>query len=487
MEKLAAQHSPQSPFSFTTNNSRQIETEFTRFQQVNSTPKLSPEPETDTEEVSLSIQEAEETRISMSPSSQETILDNGRMIEAEQACFLRKTCIILASMIIWIVLTIEETLPQRKLETLGLIAFCCLTYNLFENVIFCMKHNLISNGSKLRLFDIIDGVLALYFLLAIKFSDEEGSSRYLLILSPCICLASVIIYLKMARSNNIKVPLIKGICYAVQISLIAAKLQGYDTLDWITVFVPFGLYLTGYQIYGSYILAKSSIRLYRQVEIEDLSFVRACVRMSCDVVHYGLVFITFGVFIDLWHQATDKEMNESIRLLLAVMQLYSGLSLAFAVIFFKFVREYDPELSENFDEENSTSRIKPEFSREKYSLVPQDGLFICSFLKISPTYFVRVDENPQEMKFQGEEEDKLALRVDEIDEVSCYICEENQPDVIIMGCGHGGMCKGCVLLSMEKNSSCMQCRKPAQSIYLIKNENKDSGMVEACEVFSIDY
>jgi len=199
------------------------------------------------------------------------------------------------------------------------------------------------------------------------------------------------------------------------------------------------------------------------------------------MTHYGLIIIVFGVFVDLWNEAAIKEFRQSINIFLVILQVYNGFSLTFAVIFYRYLRKYDPELCENSNERSITSPNKPDLSREKYSLVPQKELLCCNFLKISPTYFIKANDT------QNHNSKERSFESMETEEQCCYVCEENQPDVIIMGCGHGGMCKKCVLLSMEKNNNCLQCRKPAQSIYQIKNEDKALRILEACEVFTIDY
>ena len=125
------------------------------------------------------------------------------------------------------------------------------------------------------------------------------------------------------------------------------------------------------------------------------------------------------------------------------------------------------------------NNIKQEDSKKKHSFVPQKDLLVCDFVKVSPTYFV---------KPEGEIEKDTVVRSEEAEEeVCCYICEENKPDTILMGCGHGGMCKDCALLSMKKNNNCMQCRKPIQSIYQITEEDKSTKVVKASEAFSIGF
>jgi len=485
MQGISTQNLPLPTLYRPSNNPHDSETELPSLQQRNPTPQIPSEAETETDphHPSLPAEQPGNLRALMPRGSQRTSglranLEYTGLIETEQDCFLRKTCVIVASMIIWVAMTIKEDSPDKRLEFMGRIAFCGIIYTTLENILICVRQDLAINHIKERLFDIIDGVLALCFLIFLQLWDEVSPHKYLVISLLWACLISVVLYRRMGARFPV---LIRGICYAVQISLFATKLQGYNTLDYSIILIPAGLYLAGHQIYGSYILVfKSSIRFYRQVGLEDLSFVRSCLRKSWNVIHYGLIIIVFGVFVDLWNEAAIKEFKESIRTPLTIMQVYNGLLLAFSVIFFRYMRKYDPELCEN-SENSTTGRIKPNELKEKYSLVAQDGLLICNFLKISPTYFVKAD-GPQDQKNQ-----ETSFEWNEAEETSCYICEENQPDVIIMGCGHGGMCKECVLLSMEKNSSCMQCRKPAQSIYQIKNEDKALRIVEACEVFNIDY
>jgi len=68
----------------------------------------------------------------------------------------------------------------------------------------------------------------------------------------------------------------------------------------------------------------------------------------------------------------------------------------------------------------------------------------------------------------------------------CYICELNQPDSILMGCGHGGICLDCAKKSITKKMNCMECRKLVHSIYQIKKDvSEKDRLVKASEVIKI--
>jgi len=68
----------------------------------------------------------------------------------------------------------------------------------------------------------------------------------------------------------------------------------------------------------------------------------------------------------------------------------------------------------------------------------------------------------------------------------CYVCELSQPDCILMGCGHGGVCLDCAKKPITKKMNCMECRKPVRSIYQIeKDVSEKNGLVKALEVIKI--
>lgn len=464
---------PHENYPFPNDNMIESESSSVSFQVPNSIPESS-------------VQQPTEIRIPVFSSDQEEGFgsqespSNGERIREEQASFFRKIFAILAGIIAWIILAIDETDNVKKMENLGLIALSCLAFCTVENLMFCIRQYLTGKNYKELLSDALDGVLAGSFSLAVMCWDEESTSKCWLFISPFLYLIYTCKYIKEAMSSSRAdkhMKIFMMVCLTIQVSLITAKLFGYLAfMSWTTVFFPLGCYLVGHQIYGSYILVKLSVKLFKEGEIENLSFIRGSFRMSCNVVNHGLILLVFGIFTDLCSQIEEGEdIQGPLGKLLLFAECLNGLLLGYALIFFKLVRGLDPELSDEFDQE-IISHAKSDSLTKKYSLVPQkDGIPIGKFLRISPTYFVKTDEN----------QDNKEQEISETEEINCYICEENEPNIILMSCGHGGMCKGCVLQSMKKNNSCMQCRKPVSSIYQIKKEEKRSGIVEACETFTI--
>jgi len=179
-------------------------------------------------------------------------------------------------------------------------------------------------------------------------------------------------------------------------------------------------------------------------------------------------------------QADDEENKEWIRSVLTIAQYYCCFFFGYTLIFFKLSRDFGIDLSQHL-EVNSVNFPKSRRRRKGHSIKPTKKLVISYFSKLSPTYFSKIETE------EDEKEEDLEIRkpIEILEESPCYICETDQPDIILMGCGHGGMCKDCVLVSIKKNNSCMECRAPIQAIYQIAKENKERGRVKAYQIFNI--
>ena len=107
---------------------------------------------------------------------------------------------------------------------------------------------------------------------------------------------------------------------------------------------------------------------------------------------------------------------------------------------------------------------------------------VSYFTKISATYFSKIGHEEKD-----EEEGLVRRSLGMEEEHPCYICETNDADIILLDCGHGGVCKECILLSMKKNHNCMNCRRPVHSIYQIEKEIDGTRMVKAREAYTVVY
>ena len=398
----------------------------------------------------------------------------------KQACFLRKICGLLASTSVWVVLALNEADFDTKLESLFSIICCCLAYVTFENLFLCMAQELPEEDYKERIFDVIDGILALYFLMIIMFCDKEAMSKYLLMVSPCLYLVLTSVYVnQLGETSVIKrcSKVFRRLLCCIQVWVITAKILGYITLGWMSVFIPSGLLLLGLQLYGSYTLVKSAIQLFNS-QLNAFYFMQRCVKMSWYLLYCGFYTLALAILLCLCQESENVKNKEFMGTLLTITEYYCGFFFGYTLVFFRLMKKFDIDLRLEQEE------IKVNVQKRKLSIKIQKEGEISFFKRISPTFFILTKKKSVRSQDTIEEE-MNSSRSTGIEEPLCYVCETNSPDVILVDCGHGGMCKDCLLLSMKKNNNCMECRRPVRCIYQIKSEEAKTGIVEAVETFNI--
>jgi len=52
---------------------------------------------------------------------------------------------------------------------------------------------------------------------------------------------------------------------------------------------------------------------------------------------------------------------------------------------------------------------------------------------------------------------------------SCFVCESNEADAVVMECGHGGMCYECAMLGWQTSNKCHICRREIKSVLRVRN------------------
>jgi len=69
----------------------------------------------------------------------------------------------------------------------------------------------------------------------------------------------------------------------------------------------------------------------------------------------------------------------------------------------------------------------------------------------------------------------------------CIVCYTNNPDAVLMPCGHGGICYDCALSVWENDVGCYLCRMEITEVYQIgKNKNKYCDVVASTKLIRCD-
>lgn len=80
--------------------------------------------------------------------------------------------------------------------------------------------------------------------------------------------------------------------------------------------------------------------------------------------------------------------------------------------------------------------------------------------KVSENYFKPKDKNAE----NKDASDKPILGADE---GLCLTCMSSPSDIMIMPCGHGGMCQTCIKIYLKDKDECFMCRVKMEEIYLL--------------------
>ena len=400
--------------------------------------------------------------------------------EKKQARFLRKACVILFASFFWSVLAQNEPALEARIGNLLLVACGFFIYTTFSDIFYCLTQSLSLESFEEQVLGVLEGFLSLCFLFVILFLKDKDAGKYLMIGSACIYLLLASLYVRRFSSKKRKI--VRKLTFTIQISLVVAKVLGFISLKWMEVFVPLGLYLGVHQILGSYRLVKLLIKFCRQMKNEEIDFpwfIRNAIQISWLLFYNGLGSLALAIVINLCQQADHEPNEDFMGTVLTITQYYCSFFLGYTLIFFKLTKDFGLDLSE----EEPLSPTKSSIKIKGFYLKPQRDPVVAQFMKISSTYFSKISDNEE----KDDEEGLIRRSVKTEEDHPCYICETNEADIILMDCGHGGVCKDCVLLSMKKSRNCMGCRTPVQSIYQIEKEPENTRIVKATEIYSIIY
>ena len=107
---------------------------------------------------------------------------------------------------------------------------------------------------------------------------------------------------------------------------------------------------------------------------------------------------------------------------------------------------------------------------------------------LSPVKRRILTETRLRSQFSADDIDKMVTPLKEPDQNQsiaednlCYICYENAPNAVLMGCGHGGVCYECALELVKKNKNCMECRGEIDTVYKIDPNRKFFDIITAQE------
>jgi len=95
--------------------------------------------------------------------------------------------------------------------------------------------------------------------------------------------------------------------------------------------------------------------------------------------------------------------------------------------------------------------------------------------------YLSVDDLEGLKTFKPKENKEEAIQEENL----CYLCCIEEPNAVLMGCGHGGICYGCAVILMTKQNKCMECRGKVSEIYKVDPNPKLSDVIKGIEICKV--
>lgn len=252
----------------------------------------------------------------------------------------------------------------------------------------------------------------------------------------------------------------------VQLALIAMKFAQVITISWnyaLIFFMAAAIYLTVLGLLMSVILSCSVFGfLYRELEPWK---VKSLIWMTWYYLWSGLVFIYLikGIVhfygeedffaIPVGNYVTYQSGSYEIIYVAAVMLiLFSVVNLVLHVLWKDDIKRFLAKI------------IYKNELRKEISLRFLTKSFTFRLIQVSATYFMR----PDAAKAGGEGR-PAPEQPRERETEPCIFCYEEPPNIMMDPCGHGGVCKGCIVKYLKGNEGkCPFCKCIISRLFLIE-------------------
>lgn len=342
----------------------------------------------------------------------------------------------------------------------------------------------------------------IYFLGFFLYLSHQITTKFLLLYSlPYIMLATFLFF--YSSEDDIYLSQKKfSIFEAFQLFLIAFKFSQISFIDWnyaLIFFMTASIYLTVIGLLLTIILSCSLFGfMYRDLEAWKI---KSLIWMTWYYLWSGLIYIYVIKGIIQFYSEDNmyerpyiedytkyKSNTYDILLGSAIMMIFfSIINLAMHIAWEKDIKKYLSKIIYKYE------------IRKEISLRFLAKSFTFSVIQVSSIYFTKpdisatkdnnnitADSSTIEIKtapspIQDITENKDCLSDGEID--LCAFCYHETPNIMIDGCGHGGICKECILCYLRSdNVKCPFCKGPINKLYLLSRDQKTKQYFAAGEI-----
>lgn len=286
---------------------------------------------------------------------------------------------------------------------------------------------------------------------------------------------------------------------ALQLLFISAKISGMTNLSWSYVLVLYlagAIYLTVLGMFMCMILSCSLIGIFQR-RIETWKS-KSLLWMTFNYLSSGIVYILILKAIihyykgDILNQLppeisynnyTNEDALPRLQNAVWTMMVMSCISLIFLLIVRKDVLKF-------FTKVVYKNEIRKEVSLRFFA-----KSFTYKLIQASTTYFLKqkqidsslTDEVVVNVGSPDEQEKNIKNEVLEKGKTSdrelCVFCYDRLPNIMIDPCGHGGVCKECMLHSLRGSvNKCAFCKGKITKLFVLDFDEADGKYVATGEI-----
>lgn len=360
-----------------------------------------------------------------------------------------------------------------------------------KNVVFLVIHRNSHPNIKVGLWldlNISIGYL-IYFSGFLLLMTRIISNRYLALFAlPYFCFTVFILFTE-EEGNFLLAQKKFQIFEALQLLLIAMKCSEVGFANWnytLILFLGASVYLIVLSVLLTIILSCSLFGfLYRNLEVWKI---KSLIWMTWYYLWSGLVYIYFIKGIIHFYRDDDiyefNAINDYAQYRspsFSILQVSSVFMILFAAINLIFHLAWKNEIKMYLKRIIYKDEVRKEISLRIFA-----KSFTFKLIQVSTTYFMRLD-NAADISGQSRADNsnvettlnEESLAKQENVSVSlngendcCLFCCENEPNIMIDPCGHGGVCKKCIVEYIKSDDGkCPFCKGKLEKLFVLEADN----------------
>ena len=356
------------------------------------------------------------------------------------------------------------------------LGFCLINFiHMVKNMFYLLRHR--NSNPKIKIvfwleLNVSFGYLIYFTGLALFFA-ELITDRYLALFSLPYLAFTVILFFHATEDYSILSQKKFQIFEGVQLALILLKISQVGFLNWnytLLFFMAASIYLMVLGMLLTIILSCSLFGfLYRNLEQWKI---RSLIWMTWYYLSSGVVYIYFVKGAIQFYRDDEAETqiaitdyvhysNQNCLILYwtaILLIVFSFANLIMHMLWQKEIKRYLAKI------------IYKNELRKEISLRLLTKSFTFKLMQVSATYFMRSDIQKPAPKEGDEKSPPAEKEIQQaIEEELCVFCCEEVPNIMIDPCGHGGICKKCVITYLQFGDiKCPFCKAKLEKIYLLK-------------------